>query len=93
MQMPRVDPASEPPEGRRCAGFLTVQEASQRFASVVLGLLGHACIRYPIEAMIRSRIYVELDRHPGAAQSIRIDHVFFEEGIPKPKVLPICPEL
>jgi len=64
----------------RC-GVLSVQESSQRLAIVVLGLLGHAGIRYPIEAVIRPRIHVKLDRHPGAAQSIRIDHVFFEEEI------------
>jgi len=58
-----------------------VQEASQRLAIVVLGLLGHAGIRCPIEAVIRPRIHVKLDRHPGAAQSIRISHVFFEEQI------------
>jgi hypothetical protein len=56
-----------------------VQEASQRLAIVVLGLLGHAGIRCPIEAVIRPRIYVKLDRHPGAAQSICIGYVFFEE--------------
>jgi hypothetical protein len=44
----------------------SVQEASQRLASVVLGLLGHAGIRCPIEAMIRPRIQFQLDRHPGA---------------------------
>ena len=40
-----------------------MQEASQRLASVVLGLLGHAGIRYPVETVIRPRIHVELDRH------------------------------
>src|SRR5205814_5415034 len=64
----------------RC-GALSVQESSQRLAIVVLCLLGHAGIRYPIEAVIRPRIHVKLDRHPGAAQSIRIDHVFFAEEI------------
>src|SRR5215471_2275044 len=64
----------------RCR-VLSVQEASQRLAIVVLGLLGHAGIRYWIEAVIRPRIHVKLDRHPGAAQSVRIDHVFFEEEI------------
>ena len=64
----------------RC-GVLSVQEATQRLAVVVLGLLGNAGIRYPIEAVIRPRIHVKLDRHPGAAQSIRICHVFFEEEI------------
>jgi len=64
----------------RC-GVLSVQEAPQRLAIVVLSLLGHAGIRCPIEAMIRPRIHVKLDRHPGAAQSIRIGHVFFEEEI------------
>ena len=33
----------------RC-GVLSVQEATQRLAVVVLGLLGNAGIRYPIEA-------------------------------------------
>ncbi len=51
---------------------LSVQEASQRFRSVVLGLLSHAGIRRTIEVVIRPRIYVELDRHSGPAQSIRI---------------------
>jgi hypothetical protein len=50
---------------------LSVQEASQRLASVVLSLLGHASIRRTIEAVIRPRIHVELDRHPTSAQSIR----------------------
>ena len=58
-----------------------MQEAAQRLAIVVLGLLGNAGIRYPVEAVIRPRIHVKLDRHPGAAQSIRIDHVFFKEEI------------
>ena len=58
-----------------------MQEASQRLAIVVLGLPGHAGIRCPIEAVIRPGIHVKLDRHPGAAQSIRIGHVFFEEEI------------
>ena len=44
-----------------------MQEAPQRLAIVVLSLLGHAGIRCPIEAMIRPRIHVKLDRHPGAA--------------------------
>ena len=60
---------------------LSLQEASQRLASVVLGLPGHAGIRCPIKAVIRPRIDVQLDRHPGAAQSIRIGQVFFEEEI------------
>ena len=47
-----------------------MQEVSQRLAIVVLGLPGHAGIRCPIEAVIRPRIHVKLDRHPGAAQSI-----------------------
>jgi hypothetical protein len=64
----------------RC-GVLSVQEATQRLAVVVLGLLGNPGIRSPIEAVIRPRIHVNLDRHPGAAQSIRINHVFFEEEI------------
>ena len=58
-----------------------MQEASQRLASVVLGLPGHAGTRCSIEAVIRPRIHVKLDRQPGAAQSIRIGHVFFEEEI------------
>jgi hypothetical protein len=61
------------------ARVLSVQEASQRLASVVLGPLGHAGIRCPIEAMIRPRIQVQLDRHPGATQSICIDQIFFKE--------------
>ena len=64
----------------RCR-LLSMQEASQRLAIVVLGLPGHAGIRCPVEAMIRPRIHVKLDRHPGAAQSIRIGHVFLEEEI------------
>src|SRR5260370_19540914 len=67
-------------QNRTCR-ILSVQKASQRLAIVVLGLLGHAGIRYPVETVIRPRIHVELDRHPGAAQSIRIDHVFFQEEI------------
>ncbi len=51
---------------------LSVQEASQRLTRVVLGLLGHAGIRRAIEAVIRPRIDVELDRHARATQSIRI---------------------
>ena len=47
-----------------------MQKAPQRFAIVVLGLLGDAGIRCPIEAVIRPRIHVELDVHPGAAQSL-----------------------
>ena len=61
--------------------ILSVQKASQRLVRVVLGLLCHTGIRYPVEAVICRRIYVELDRHPGAAQSIRINHVLFEEEI------------
>ena len=60
---------------------LSVQEAAQRLAIVVLGLLGNAGIRYAIEAVIRPRIHVKLDRHPRADQSIRLDHVFFMEEI------------
>ena len=60
---------------------LSVQEASQCLASVVLGLLGHAGIRRTIEAVIRPWIHVELDRHSGSAQSIRIGQIFFEEEI------------
>jgi hypothetical protein len=60
---------------------LSVQEASQRLASVVLSLPGHASIRRTIEAVIRPRIHVELDRHSSAAQSIRIGQIFFEEEI------------
>ena len=58
-----------------------MQEASQRLTSVVLGLPGHAGIRRAIEAVIRPRIYVQLDWNPGAAQSIRIGQVFFKEEI------------
>ena len=58
-----------------------MQEASQRLAGIVLGLLGHASIRYSVEAVICPRIDMKLDRYPGAAQSIRIDRVFFEEEI------------
>jgi hypothetical protein len=36
----------------RCR-VLSVQEAAERLAIVVLGLLGNAGIRYPIEAVIR----------------------------------------
>jgi hypothetical protein len=62
---------------RRGEGFehvsLTAQsKASQRLASVVLGLSGHAGIRRTIEAPI----HVALDRHSGAAQSIRIGPIF-----------------
>src|SRR5262249_40740942 len=64
----------------RCRA-LSVQEAAQRLASVMLGLLSNAGIRYPIEAVIRPRIYMKLDRHPSATQSIRISHVFFQEKI------------
>ena len=60
---------------------LSVQKASQRLTSVVLGLPGHAGIRRAIEAVIRPRIYVQLDRYSGAAQSIRIGQVFFKEEI------------
>ena len=63
---------------------LSVQEAAQRLAIVVLGLLGHASIRCPIEAVIRARIHVKLDRHPGTPQSIRVGYVFFEEEIKPP---------
>jgi hypothetical protein len=41
---------------------LTVQEASQRLTSIVLGLPGHAGIRRTIEAVIRPRIQVEMRR-------------------------------
>jgi len=44
--------------------ILSVQKASQRLAIVVLGLLGDAGIRCPIEAVIRPGIHVELDVHP-----------------------------
>src|ERR1700735_816654 len=54
-------------------------EASQRFASVVLGLLGHAGIRRTIEAVIGPWIHVQLGRDPGAAQPIRIGQVFFKK--------------
>ena len=58
-----------------------MQEAAQRFARVALGLLSHAGIRYPVKAVIRPRIHMKLDRHSGAAQSIRINQVFFKEEI------------
>jgi hypothetical protein len=58
-----------------------VQEASQRLASVLLGLPGHAGIRRTIEAVIRPWIHVQLDRYSAAAQSIRIGQVFFKEEI------------
>ena len=58
-----------------------MQEAAQRLAIVLLGLLGNAGIRYPIEAVIRPRIQVQLDWYSGAAQSIRIGQVFFKEEI------------
>src|SRR5215472_336080 len=57
---------------------LSVQEASQRLTIVVLGLPGHAGIRRAIEAVIRPRIYVQLDWNPGAAQSIRIRSDFLQ---------------
>src|SRR3954447_22873766 len=60
---------------------LSMQEASQRLASVMLGLLGHTGIHRAIEAVIRPRIHVQLDRYPGAAQPIRIGQVFFKEEI------------
>ena len=60
---------------------LSLQEASQRLTGVVLGLPGHAGIRRTIEAVIRPRIHVQLDRYSGAAQSIRIGQVFFKEEI------------
>src|SRR5919112_3833366 len=60
---------------------LSVQETSQRLTSVVLGLPGHAGMRRAIEAVIRPRIHVQLDRYSGAAQSIRIGQVFFQEEI------------
>jgi hypothetical protein len=60
---------------------LSVQEAPQRLAIVALGLPRYAGIRCPIEAVIRPRVYVELDRHPRTAQTIRIGHVFFEKEI------------
>src|SRR4051794_9944396 len=60
---------------------LSVQETSQRLASIALGLFGHAGIRRAIEAVIRPWIYVQLDRYSGGAQSIRIGQVFFEEEI------------
>src|SRR4051812_11404563 len=58
-----------------------MQKASQRLASVVLGLPGHAGICRAIEAVICPRIQVQLDRYAGAAQSIRIGQVFFKEEI------------
>jgi hypothetical protein len=63
---------------------LSMQEAPQRLTRVVLGLPGRAGIRRTIKAVIRPRIRVQLDRYPGAAQSIRIGHVFFEEEIETP---------
>ena len=60
---------------------LSVQEASQRLTRVVLGLPGDAGICRPIEAVIRPRIHVQLDRYAGAAQSIGIGQVFFKEEI------------
>ena len=60
---------------------LSVQEASQRLAGVVLGLLGNAGIRYPIEAVICPRIQVQLDRYSRAAQSIPIDQILFKEEV------------
>jgi hypothetical protein len=63
---------------------LSVQEASPSLTRVVLGLPGHAGIRRTIEAVIRPRIQVQLDRHAGAAQSIRIGQVFFKEEIETP---------
>src|SRR5215217_3871807 len=60
---------------------LSVQEASQRLTSVALGLPGHTGICRAIEAVIRPRIHVQLDRYSGAAQSIRIGQIFFEEEI------------
>src|SRR5947209_1355180 len=68
------------PEWRAGQG-LSVQEASQRLAGVALDLPGHAGIRRAIEAVIRPRIQVQLDRYSGTAQSIRIGQVFFEEEI------------
>ena len=50
-----------------------MQEATQRLAVVVLGLLGDAGIGSPIEAVIRPRIHVKLDRHPGAAEAVLCD--------------------
>jgi hypothetical protein len=63
------------------AAALSMEEASQRLARVVLGLPGHASIHRTIEAVIRSWIYVELDRHSGAAQSIRVGQILFEKEI------------
>jgi len=60
---------------------LSVQEASQRFASVTLSLLGHAGIRCPIEPVIRPRVHVKLDWNSRTAQAFHIRHVFFEEEI------------
>src|ERR671932_575094 len=55
-----------------CTGQgLFVQEALQRLASVVLGLPGHAGIRRTIEALIRSRIHVQLDWYSGDAERPR----------------------
>src|SRR5580698_10047407 len=60
---------------------LSVQEAPQCLARVVLGLPGHAGIRRAIEAVIGSRIQVKFDRYSGAAQSMPIGNVLFEEEI------------
>jgi hypothetical protein len=60
---------------------LSMQEASQGLASIMLGLSGHSGIRYTIKAMIRSRVHMEFDRHSCTAQSIRIGQIFFQEEI------------
>ena len=60
---------------------LSVQEAPQRLARVVLGLLRYASVRRTIEAVIRPWIYVKCNRNARPAQSVRIGHVLFEEEI------------
>jgi hypothetical protein len=59
-----------------------VQESSQRFAIVAFGLLGHAGIRRLIEAVIRPRVHVKLNRNSGTAQAIRIGHVGHWVAVP-----------
>src|SRR3954453_20359479 len=59
---------------------LRVQETSQRLAAVTLGLFGHLGIHCLIEAVIRAWVYVELDRHAGAAQAVRVGHALLQEA-------------
>src|SRR6185437_6639613 len=63
------------------AAALSVQETPERLARVALRLLRYPGLGCPIEPVICPRIKVKLDRHPGAAQPIRVDHVFLEEEI------------